>query len=124
MLHNEPAHTWRRAIQRFFQEAERGDVLLLHLPCHGRKDNRNRLYFVARDSEFDMVEATSVSAEFLADCMDLSRSPRCLEKLAAYLEQGPAAHGWMEDRVWTAARVATLIGRKFQVFYSVSGATS
>lgn len=50
-------------------------------------------------------------------------SPRCLEKLAAYLEHGPAAHGWVEDQVWTAARVATLIGRKFHVSYSVSGAT-
>ncbi|WP_405021682.1 transposase [Kitasatospora sp. NBC_00070] len=50
-------------------------------------------------------------------------SPRCLEKLAAYLEQGPAAHGWDEDQVWTGARVATLTGRKFHVTYSVSGAT-
>ncbi|WP_406066914.1 IS630 family transposase [Streptomyces sp. NBC_01077] len=50
-------------------------------------------------------------------------SPRSLEKLAAYLEQGPAAHGWVEDQVWTASRVATLIGRKFHVSYSVSGAT-
>jgi transposase len=50
-------------------------------------------------------------------------SPRCLDKLAEYLEQGPAAHGWVEDQVWTAARVATLIGRKFHVSYSVSGAT-
>ncbi|MET8809851.1 winged helix-turn-helix domain-containing protein [Streptomyces sp. NPDC004546] len=50
-------------------------------------------------------------------------SPRCLEKLAAYLEQGPAAHGWVEDQVWTAARVAKLIGRKFHLSYSVSGAT-
>ncbi|MEU3733890.1 helix-turn-helix domain-containing protein [Streptomyces sp. NPDC033538] len=50
-------------------------------------------------------------------------SPRCLEKLAGYLEQGPAAHGWVEDQVWAAARVATLIGRKFHVSYSVSGAT-
>ncbi|UQA91300.1 winged helix-turn-helix domain-containing protein [Streptomyces halobius] len=50
-------------------------------------------------------------------------SSRCLEKLAVYLEQGPAAHGWVEDQVWTAARVATLIGRKFHVSYSVSGAT-
>lgn len=48
-------------------------------------------------------------------------SPRCLEKLTAYLEQGPAAHGWVEDQVWTASRVVTLIGRKFQVSYSVSG---
>jgi transposase len=50
-------------------------------------------------------------------------SPRCQEKLAEYLDQGPAAHGWDEDQVWTGARVATLIGRKFHVSYSVSGAT-
>ncbi|MER6687350.1 winged helix-turn-helix domain-containing protein [Streptomyces olivaceoviridis] len=50
-------------------------------------------------------------------------SPRCLEKLAGYLDEGPAAHGWVEDQVWTAARVATLIGGKFHVSYSVSGAT-
>ncbi|MFQ6146744.1 winged helix-turn-helix domain-containing protein [Streptomyces seoulensis] len=50
-------------------------------------------------------------------------SPRCLDKLAVYLEQGPAAHSWVEDQVWTAARVATLIGRKFHVSYTVSGAT-
>ncbi|MFG3585972.1 transposase [Streptomyces sp. NPDC047990] len=50
-------------------------------------------------------------------------SPGCLEKLAAYLDEGPAAHGWVEDQVWTAARVATLIGRKFHISYSVSGAT-
>lgn len=31
-------------------------------------------------------------------------SPRCLEKLAGYLDEGPAAHGWVEDQVWTAAR--------------------
>ncbi|MEV7356912.1 winged helix-turn-helix domain-containing protein [Kitasatospora sp. NPDC091276] len=49
--------------------------------------------------------------------------PRCLKKLAAYLDQRPAAHGWVEDQVWTAARVATPIGRKLHVSYSVSGAT-
>ncbi|MFB7669495.1 winged helix-turn-helix domain-containing protein [Kitasatospora sp. NPDC056138] len=50
-------------------------------------------------------------------------SARCQEKLAEYLEQGPAVHGWDQDQVWTGARVATLIGRKFHVSYSVSGAT-
>ncbi|WP_302186193.1 winged helix-turn-helix domain-containing protein [Streptomyces sp. ADI95-16] len=50
-------------------------------------------------------------------------SSRCLEKLAVYLEEGPAAHGWVEDQVWTASRVVTLIGRKFHISYSVSGAT-
>ncbi|WP_405407167.1 winged helix-turn-helix domain-containing protein [Streptomyces decoyicus] len=50
-------------------------------------------------------------------------SPQCRDKLAGYLEQGPAAHGWDQDQVWTGARVVTLIGRKFHVSYSVSGAT-
>ncbi|MEV6054318.1 winged helix-turn-helix domain-containing protein [Streptomyces sp. NPDC052107] len=50
-------------------------------------------------------------------------SARCLEKPASYLEEGPAAHGWDQDQVWTGARVAALIGRKFHVSYSVSGAT-
>ncbi|MFF9011063.1 helix-turn-helix domain-containing protein [Streptomyces goshikiensis] len=27
------------------------------------------------------------------------QSPRSLEKLTVYLEQGPAAHGWVEDQV-------------------------
>ncbi|MFJ7199887.1 MULTISPECIES: winged helix-turn-helix domain-containing protein [unclassified Streptomyces] len=50
-------------------------------------------------------------------------SRRCLEKFAVYLGEGPNTHGWVEDQVWTVARVATLIGRKFHVSYSVSGAT-
>lgn len=44
-------------------------------------------------------------------------------KLAAMLDEGPAAFGWDEDQVWTGARVARLIGRKFHVSYSVSAAT-
>ncbi|MEV6208639.1 transposase [Kitasatospora sp. NPDC051914] len=41
--------------------------------------------------------------------------PRCLEKLTAHLEQGPAAHGWVEDQMRTAARVTTLIGGVHQL---------
>ncbi|WP_280855018.1 MULTISPECIES: winged helix-turn-helix domain-containing protein [unclassified Streptomyces] len=47
-------------------------------------------------------------------------SPRTLDKLAGCLEQGLAAHGWVEDQAWTASRVA---GRKFHISYSVSGTT-
>ncbi|MFF0451205.1 helix-turn-helix domain-containing protein [Streptomyces sp. NPDC004609] len=35
-------------------------------------------------------------------------SPRCLEQLAAYLDEGPPAHGWVEDQVWTAAHPAKI----------------
>lgn len=50
-------------------------------------------------------------------------SPQCREKPADYLEQGPAAHGWDQDQVWTGAPVVTLIGRKSHASNSVSGAT-
>ncbi|MFF2199665.1 transposase [Streptomyces sp. NPDC058145] len=46
--------------------------------------------------------------------------PHLQAKLATWLGEGPAAHGWVDDQVWTAARVCTLIGRKF---HSVSGVT-
>ncbi|MGR3937537.1 winged helix-turn-helix domain-containing protein [Streptomyces sp. BRA346] len=38
--------------------------------------------------------------------------------LAAELEKGPAAHGWVEDQRWTLARVATVIARRFHVRFS------
>ncbi|MEJ8667588.1 winged helix-turn-helix domain-containing protein [Streptomyces sp. MS1.AVA.1] len=37
--------------------------------------------------------------------------------------RGRPAHGRDQDRVWTGARAVTLIGRKFHVSCSVSGAT-
>ncbi|MEW1914794.1 winged helix-turn-helix domain-containing protein [Kitasatospora sp. NPDC085895] len=39
--------------------------------------------------------------------------------LAEALEQGPAAHGWVEDQRWTLARVATVIARRFHVRFSI-----
>ncbi|MFE9171704.1 winged helix-turn-helix domain-containing protein [Streptomyces kebangsaanensis] len=40
--------------------------------------------------------------------------------LAAELERGPAAHGWVEDQRWTLARVATVLARRFHVSLSVA----
>jgi transposase len=54
---------------------------------------------------------------------DCRLGPHLQVKLAGWLDEGPAAHGWMDDQVWTAARVRTLIGRKFHISYSVSGVT-
>ena len=44
-----------------------------------------------------------------------------LARLRAALEGGPAAWGWDQDRRWTLARVATLIGRLFHVRYTLRG---
>jgi transposase len=49
-------------------------------------------------------------------------STKSQAKLARMLDEGPAAFGWDEDQVWTGARVAKLIGRKFHVPYSADAA--
>lgn len=65
-----------RAIQAFFADAQRDDLLVLHLSLHGWKDLRNRLYFVARDTERDVLEATAISADFVSERMSWSKSGR------------------------------------------------
>jgi transposase len=44
-----------------------------------------------------------------------------LGQLAAALEEGPAAHGYVEDQRWTLARVADLIARLFRTRYTLRG---
>jgi transposase len=36
------------------------------------------------------------------------------------LAQGPEAHGWPDQR-WTLARIATVIGRRFHISYTIKG---
>ncbi|MGW4196553.1 caspase family protein [Streptomyces sp. NPDC005004] len=78
VLVDESTRNWKKAIERFFGSATSDDTLLLHLSCHGRKDRRNRLHFITRDSEFDALAATSVDAEFIANRMEESRSRRTI----------------------------------------------
>ncbi|MET7400605.1 winged helix-turn-helix domain-containing protein [Dactylosporangium sp. NPDC005572] len=44
-----------------------------------------------------------------------------LATLATALEEGPAAHGYIEDQRWTLARVAELIARLFRQRYTLRG---
>jgi putative transposase len=44
-----------------------------------------------------------------------------LQRLAAALDEGPAAHGFGPDQRWTLARVAELIERLFRVSYTLRG---
>lgn len=48
-------------------------------------------------------------------------SPVQLETLAVALQEGPAAHGFVEDQRWTLARIADLIARRFHVRYTLRG---
>ncbi|SFW77999.1 Uncharacterized protein, contains caspase domain [Amycolatopsis australiensis] len=63
----------RVAIGRFFTEATRHDLLVLHISGHGVKDTRGRLHFAGTDTRLDLLNATGVPAEFVRDEVD--RSP-------------------------------------------------
>ncbi|MCL6731073.1 caspase, EACC1-associated type [Streptomyces neyagawaensis] len=78
VVENGTAPQIRKAVQSFFSRAEAQDLLLLHLSCHGRKDLRNRLHFVASDTEWDYLDATGVSSEFVADQLEQSPCRRAV----------------------------------------------
>ena len=46
-LLNEPSHLLNLAIEDFFADRHRDDLLLLYVSCHGVKDDDGRLYFAA-----------------------------------------------------------------------------
>lgn len=73
---DDPEHVLRRRIARFFADRDRQDLLLLHISCHGLKDDDGHLYFAAADTRVDELDATGVSAEYVNRQMTRSRSRR------------------------------------------------
>ncbi|MCY1139373.1 hypothetical protein OWR29_15340 [Actinoplanes sp. Pm04-4] len=69
------SRTAQREIEGFFQAASVTDDLnLLYLSCHGVQDKQGRLYFAFTDTECDYLGSTAVSAEWVRECMQSSRS--------------------------------------------------
>jgi Caspase domain len=71
---DQPAHLLRRAVERFFSDRSRHDLLLVHLSCHGIKDDDGRLYFAASDTDKQLLHSTALSAAELSDLMDRCRA--------------------------------------------------
>ena len=71
---DKPARVITRAAQEFFADRGLDDLLLLHLSCHGVKDDDGRLYFAATDTEKKWLASTGVAASFMADLMERCRA--------------------------------------------------
>lgn len=56
----------RVAIERYFQSAAADDTLLLFISGHGDKDADGDLYFLAQDTDRDLLSATAVGAHFVS----------------------------------------------------------
>ena len=73
---NEPEHVVRRRLSAFFEDRGPDDLLVLHLSCHGVKDEDGRLYFATSDTEVEHLDATSIPADFVNRQMTRCRSRR------------------------------------------------
>ncbi|MFF5156606.1 caspase family protein [Streptomyces sp. NPDC000348] len=63
-----------RAIERFFLDRRRDDLLLLHLSCHGLKNDNGELHFAASDTDRRLLASTSVPALFVHQRMRSCRA--------------------------------------------------
>lgn len=73
---NQPSSVVAQELERFFSGRKPDDLLLLYFSCHGVKDPAGRLYFVTTNTTFDLLRSTGVSASFVGEQMEYSRSKR------------------------------------------------
>jgi hypothetical protein len=73
---NESHSELTRRIALFFRDRIPNDLLLLHLSCHGVKDENGELYLAAADTDMDLLSATGISAAWLNERIDRTRSRR------------------------------------------------
>lgn len=66
----------RRAISAFLTNKKPDDLVLLYFSGHGVLDDRGRLYLAFKDTQIDLLKATSIPSSFVADEMDSCRSKR------------------------------------------------
>jgi hypothetical protein len=74
------AERLRVVLEDFFESAQHEDTLFLHLSCHGVK-KIGELYFAGSNTEFDRIKSTGVSAQFINQLMDESKSTRIIASL-------------------------------------------
>jgi molecular chaperone DnaJ len=71
---NKPHYEITQSIERFFQHRSPGDLLLVHLSCHGIKDEDGSLYFATSNTNPDLPASTAISSDFLRIQLQRSRA--------------------------------------------------
>src|SRR5512132_1336465 len=66
----------RIAISEFLTDKNPYDLVLLYFSGHGILDDRGRLYLALKDTQVNLLKATSLPSSFLTDEMDSCRSKR------------------------------------------------
>jgi Zn-dependent protease with chaperone function len=99
-LLNQPAHEVSLAVEEFFADRRPDDLLLLHVSCHGVKDEGGELYFATANTRLRRLGSTAVAADFVNRLMNRSRSRRVVLLLdccyAGAFERGMTARAGVE----------------------------
>ena len=75
-LINQPCDVVTQELEAFCSDRTPEDLLLLYFSCHGIKDSTGRLYFAMANTRFQRLRSTGVSASFVSEQMEYSRSRR------------------------------------------------
>jgi hypothetical protein len=76
LMVNEPSFKVSQAIEEFFADRKRDDLLLLYFSGHGIKDDSGELYLATCNTRRKLLRSTAVSANWINDIMLRSRSQR------------------------------------------------
>lgn len=77
-LLNKPFSTVSLEIAKLFANKNKDDLLLLYFSGHGVLDEQGRLYFAMQDTLRNLLSGSAISANFVLDEMNNSRSKRQL----------------------------------------------
>ena len=73
-LVNKRSYEVSRAVEEFFTNRRRNDLLLVYYTGHGLKDDSGQLYFTMPDTDRALLGSTALSARFVNELMSKSRS--------------------------------------------------
>jgi len=82
VLRNPTTQEARLAIETFFVEVKRDDLLLIHFSCHGLKNPEGELYLAMRDTLPNRLAATGLPADFVNQLMAASHA----QQIALFLD--------------------------------------
>ena len=74
VMRNRSTQKIRTAIERFFVDCKRDDLLLLHFSCHGLKDAAGDLFLAMKNTRPDLLASTGLDADFVNRMMVSSRA--------------------------------------------------
>ncbi|NER04224.1 MAG: caspase family protein [Okeania sp. SIO3C4] len=114
MFVNSSSQSVNKAIEKFFAQTSRDDTVLFYYSGHGIRNRSGRLYFSTTDTNKDMLRSTAVSASFVNEVMNESRSKNQIMLLDCCYS-GSFASGLSDSRGRVVITSSSAIQSSFEI---------